>query len=220
MKPADIGCDSAAGMKGGPSEAKAPRTSDAIGLGRPLTGAAWYEPDRRELVCADQPSDGSASRARARRGRVVESAIAAAGVTGGGARPHPRRDAVVPAHPRPLYAASRLSAPKREHPGPEATARNVGSGERGIPVSLPEVVTGAMKPTAAETEKGMSRSHRAATPPVRAIGTALNTMAAYRAEPRAPSSRMKFSAKQAGTRTIRRRRAAVRFSNCPPQRAS
>ena len=42
-----------------------------------------------------------------------------------------------------------------------------------------------MKPTAAETENGMPRSHSATMPPVSASGTALNTSRASRGEPRA-----------------------------------
>ena len=56
-----------------------------------------------------------------------------------------------------------------------------------------------MKPTAAETENGMPRSHRASTPPVSASGTALNTSSASRAEPSALNSNSRISAKQAGT---------------------
>ena len=74
-----------------------------------------------------------------------------------------------------------------------------------------------MNPTAAEIENGMSRSHSAATPPVSASGTALNTSSASRAEPSAPSSSRKISAKQTGTTIIRRCRAATKFSNWPPQ---
>ena len=75
----------------------------------------------------------------------------------------------------------------------------------------------AMKPTAAETENGMPRSHSAKTPPVSASGTALNTSSASRAEPSAPNSSRKISTKHAGTTIISRWRAAARFSNCPPQ---
>ena len=49
----------------------------------------------------------------------------------------------------------------------------------------------AMKPTAAETENGMPRSHSAATPPVSASGTALKTSRASRAEPSALNKQQK-----------------------------
>ena len=58
-----------------------------------------------------------------------------------------------------------------------------------------------MKPTAADTEKGMSRSHSATIPPVSASGTALNTSRASRAEPSALNRRRKIRAKQTGTTT-------------------
>ena len=56
----------------------------------------------------------------------------------------------------------------------------------------------AMNPTAAETENGMSRSHKAAMPPVSASGTALNTRSASRAEPKALNKSRKISAKHTG----------------------
>ena len=40
----------------------------------------------------------------------------------------------------------------------------------------------AMNPTAADTENGIPRSHRASTPPVRASGTPVNTSNACRPE--------------------------------------
>ena len=42
----------------------------------------------------------------------------------------------------------------------------------------------AMKPTAAEIENGMSRSHSATTPPLSASGTPVKTAAASRALPK------------------------------------
>jgi hypothetical protein len=74
----------------------------------------------------------------------------------------------------------------------------------------------AMNPTAAETENGMPRSHSATAPPVSASGAALNTSSASRPEPSAPPSNRNMSAKHPETTTIRRWRAAIRFSNCPP----
>ena len=44
----------------------------------------------------------------------------------------------------------------------------------------------AMKPTAAEIEKSIPRTSRARTPPTRASGTPVKTMAASRTEPSAP----------------------------------
>ena len=46
----------------------------------------------------------------------------------------------------------------------------------------------AMKPTAAEIEKGIPRNHNAAIPPVSARGTALKTSRASRGEPSAPNN--------------------------------
>ena len=56
-----------------------------------------------------------------------------------------------------------------------------------------------MKPTAAEIENGMPRSHSASTPPVSASGTALKTSSASRTEPSARKSSRKIRRKQAGT---------------------
>ena len=75
----------------------------------------------------------------------------------------------------------------------------------------------AMKPTAAEIENVISRSHKAATPPVSASGTALNASSASRAEPSALNRSRKINAKHSGTTIISRWRAATKFSNCPPQ---
>jgi hypothetical protein len=74
-----------------------------------------------------------------------------------------------------------------------------------------------MNPTAEEIEKAISRSHSAATPPVRASGTALKTSRASRHDPNAASRSKNISPKQIGTTTRSRCRAAVKFSNCPPQ---
>ena len=46
-----------------------------------------------------------------------------------------------------------------------------------------------MKPTPAEMDKGMSRSHSAITPPVRASGTPLNMAIAARIEANAKNRR-------------------------------
>ena len=74
-----------------------------------------------------------------------------------------------------------------------------------------------MKPTAAETDMGMPRSHRAATPPESASGTAVKTSTASSAQPSAESRSRKISAKHAGTTSARRACAAARCSNCPPK---
>ena len=74
-----------------------------------------------------------------------------------------------------------------------------------------------MKPTAADTENGMPRSHSATTPPVSASGMALKTISASRAVPSAPISSRKIRMKQAGTTMDSFCRAAARFSNWPPQ---
>ena len=75
----------------------------------------------------------------------------------------------------------------------------------------------AMSSTAAEIENVMSRSQRAATPPVSASGTALNTRSASRAEPNALSKSRNINVKHSGTTIMSRCRAATKFSNCPPQ---
>ena len=61
-----------------------------------------------------------------------------------------------------------------------------------------------MKPTAAGTESGIPRSHRAARPPVSASGTALNTRSASRALPSAEVSSRKIRKKHTGTTTVSR----------------
>jgi hypothetical protein len=75
----------------------------------------------------------------------------------------------------------------------------------------------AMKPTAEEIENAMPRSHSAATPPVTASGTALNTRRASRHDPSAPSSSRNIRAKQTGKTIMSRCRAAAKFSNWPAQ---
>ena len=69
-------------------------------------------------------------------------------------------------------------------------------GAAAVPGGVRSRGAGEEEGDAAETENGIPRNHRAATPPVSASGTALNTMAASRADPRAPRSRMKIRAKQ------------------------
>ena len=59
----------------------------------------------------------------------------------------------------------------------------------------------AMKPTAAEIENGMPRSHRATMPPVSASGTPVNTSSAYLTELKVLNSSRKIRKKQSGTTT-------------------
>jgi hypothetical protein len=79
----------------------------------------------------------------------------------------------------------------------------------------------AMKPTAAEIENGMPRSHSASTPPVSASGTALNTRAASRADPERTHQQQKdqHEAERHDDREPLRARPA-RFSNWPPHSSS
>ena len=74
----------------------------------------------------------------------------------------------------------------------------------------------AMNPTPADMDKGMSRSHRAATPPVKASGTPLNTSTASFADPKAVTSKRKMRTKAVGTTICKRRDADIRCSNVPP----
>ena len=62
----------------------------------------------------------------------------------------------------------------------------------------------AMKPTAAEIENGMSRSHKATMPPVSASGTPVKTSSAYLTELKALNSSRKIRKKQSGTTRLRR----------------
>ena len=73
-----------------------------------------------------------------------------------------------------------------------------------------------MKPTPAEIEKCIPKAQRAATPPVRAKGTPVNTRSESTALPNVANNRMKISSRATGTTIHKRFLAATRFSNCPP----
>ena len=74
----------------------------------------------------------------------------------------------------------------------------------------------AMKPTPAVIDNGMPRSASAATPPVRASGTPLNTITASLAEPKAMNNRPKMRTRVTGTTTASRWLAEINCSNVPP----
>src|SRR5262249_41184320 len=74
-----------------------------------------------------------------------------------------------------------------------------------------------MKPTAAETEIGISRTHSVSTPPTQANGTLAKTNAVSTTLRYVKYSRTTIIANAAGTTTIRRLRARSMFSNWPPQ---
>ena len=74
----------------------------------------------------------------------------------------------------------------------------------------------AMKPTAAEIENGMPRRMSAATPPVSASGTPVNTIAASVTEPKRTKSSAKISRSASGTTTCKVAAAEIRCSKVPP----
>ena len=74
----------------------------------------------------------------------------------------------------------------------------------------------AMKPTAAEIEKGIPRIHRDNTPPVKANGTPEKMIAASLAEPYAKYNRLPMMSNVSGTTTASRLDADSSCSNVPP----
>ena len=74
-----------------------------------------------------------------------------------------------------------------------------------------------MKPTAAEIDMGMSRSHRATMPPVKANGMPLNTSKPSFTLPNMANSNTNTSASATGTTSSRRFVADCNCSNWPPQ---
>ncbi len=74
----------------------------------------------------------------------------------------------------------------------------------------------AMKPTPAEIDNGMPRSHSASTPPVSASGTPLKITSASRMEPKASTSSPRISANVTGTTMDRRLDADCSCSKVPP----
>ncbi|MPM79153.1 hypothetical protein SDC9_126186 [bioreactor metagenome] len=74
----------------------------------------------------------------------------------------------------------------------------------------------AMNPTPAEMDKGMSRNHSAATPPVKASGTPEKTSNASLAVPKVMNSSAKISRSETGTTICNRFVAEINCSNWPP----
>ena len=74
----------------------------------------------------------------------------------------------------------------------------------------------AMKPTPAEIDSGIPRRASATTPPVRASGTPVNTIAASLTEPNAQNSSTAMVSRVAGTTMARRRLAEISCSKVPP----
>ncbi len=76
----------------------------------------------------------------------------------------------------------------------------------------------AIKPTPAEIDSGMSRSHSASTPPVRAKGIPVNTSRPSLRLLNIISNKAMTSSNDTGTTTRRRSAADCSCSNWPPQR--
>ena len=74
-----------------------------------------------------------------------------------------------------------------------------------------------MKPTPAEIDSGMSRSHSATMPPVSAKGTPVNTSRPSFRLPNIANSNMKTSSSATGTTICRRFVADCNCSKVPPQ---
>ena len=74
----------------------------------------------------------------------------------------------------------------------------------------------AMKPTAAEMLKGMSRSKSEKTPPTAARGMPVKTRRACRIELKVENRSRKIRNRESGTTMRSRFWARSRFSNCPP----
>ena len=74
----------------------------------------------------------------------------------------------------------------------------------------------AINPTPAEIEKGISRSHKARTPPVSARGTPLKITSASRRDPKASTNKPSIRASVTGTTIIKRLEADSSCSNVPP----
>jgi hypothetical protein len=74
----------------------------------------------------------------------------------------------------------------------------------------------AMKPTAAEMDKGMSRNHSANTPPVRANGIPEKMIAASRTDLSAKNNSIAITTRVSGTTTASRREADSSCWKVPP----
>ena len=75
----------------------------------------------------------------------------------------------------------------------------------------------AMKPTAAEIDSGMPRTHSASTPPVSANGMPVNTSRPSFTLPNIANSSTNTSSSASGTTSCRRCVADCSCSNVPPQ---
>ncbi len=75
----------------------------------------------------------------------------------------------------------------------------------------------AIKPTAAEMDSGMSRSHKETRPPVSANGMPLNTSKPSLKLPNIMNSKVNTSNSATGTTISNRRVADCNCSNWPPQ---
>ncbi len=74
----------------------------------------------------------------------------------------------------------------------------------------------AMKPTPAEIDSGMSRSHSASTPPVSASGTPLKINRESVSERNARVSSTKIKSSVTGTTSRKRSAPEISCSNVPP----
>ena len=74
-----------------------------------------------------------------------------------------------------------------------------------------------MKPTAAEIDRGMSRSHSAKMPPVSANGMPVKTSKPSLTLPNMANNSRKTSSSDTGTTICKRCVADCRFSKVPPQ---
>ena len=75
----------------------------------------------------------------------------------------------------------------------------------------------AIKPTPAEIDSGISRSHSATTPPVRAKGIPVNTNKPSLRLLNIKNSKVMISSKATGTTICKRLAADCNCSNWPPQ---
>ncbi|MCY1406785.1 hypothetical protein D9M71_220650 [compost metagenome] len=75
----------------------------------------------------------------------------------------------------------------------------------------------AIKPTPADIDRGMSRNHKATTPPVKAKGMPVNTSMPSLRLLNIMNSRANTSSKATGTTICKRFAADCSCSNCPPQ---
>ena len=74
-----------------------------------------------------------------------------------------------------------------------------------------------MKPTAAETDRGMPATANPKTPPMRAKGTLSRTMRQSWTEPNSEKSKRNVNNSARGMTSLSRDMARTWFSNSPPQ---